>query len=135
MILLIISSISCSNPQSNEVKTLIKEADRVHDVTMDLMDESSAIQNKLTRLIKAAESDSTIGAFPHLDSLKYLKATLVRADDEMMDWMSTYSRPDKEMANDKAVEYLNGKIKHMESIHQDMLDGITRTEGFLKRVE
>ncbi|HBH05127.1 MAG TPA: hypothetical protein DDX92_00810 [Flavobacteriales bacterium] len=133
--ILIISSISCSIQRSDEVQNLIKETDHVHDETMVLMDTSSAIQNKLTRLIQAAESDSTIGAFQHLDSLKYLKSELVSADHEMMDWMATYSRPDGNMSDDKAISYLKGKIKHMESIHKNMSAGMEQAEGFLKRVE
>lgn len=109
-ILILILAISCTNHAEEQwAKTL-----KIHDEIMVKMQKNGEVESKLNELLKLAENDTNSILFSHSDTLKDALEGLIKADEEMMDWMANIKAPQKGMDMDSVVTAL--KLKEQEII-------------------
>ena len=99
----------------------------LHEKTMQDLDSVMALKKELKSVavksgLSKADNDS-IDANLH---------RLQKADDDMMDWMNNYSEPDKMMAEDKALAYMNVQLNKIEGIYAEMQRSMIEGNKFLK---
>jgi|GEM_PF-2310970 len=99
----------------------------LHEKTMQDLDSVMGLKKELKSVaakngLSKADNDS-IDANLH---------RLQKSDDDMMDWMNNYNEPDKMMAEDKAVSYLNIQLNKIEGIYAEMQRSMIEADKFLK---
>ena len=99
----------------------------LHEKTMQYLDSVMALKKELKSVavksgLSKADNDS-IDANLH---------RLQKADDDMMDWMNNYNEPDKMMAEDKALAYMNVQLNKIEGIYAEMQRSMIEANKFLK---
>ncbi len=115
---------SCQGPlQNSEAQKLFEETMFIHDEVMPEMGTMHKLRKKLRKKLDSTELDST-NRKNILNSIQALE----KADDEMMEWMAEFKKPED---TPEAVNYLkNEKIK-ISAVKESMLKSIENAKHIL----
>lgn len=134
ILLLLLNFTSCDNSEQ-QVKDLNAEVLDLHDSSMVKMD---AIYDQMARLRKA---DKVLSA-DSLNSDSLLKneimqalSQLQQADNGMMDWMSEYQPPEKDVAAEENLNYLEDQKKKIIEVDVNIDNSLKNGENVLKKTE
>lgn len=129
--LITVFTIGCTNQAEEQWGKTLK----IHDEIMVKMQENGKIESKLNELLKLAEKDTNSVIYPHSDTLKDALEDLIKADDEMMDWMANIKAPKKGMDMDSVVAALKVKEQEIIAVGKHMDDAASHANAVLNSLK
>ena len=120
----------------SEAEKKWEETMKVHDEVMLKMQETGDMGAKINELVhRAQKADSNSVLFTHLSSLQSAYHQLELADEEMMDWMATIQKPQKNHNQDSIIQYLEDEQEAIVVVGHHMDEAIQNAESVLKSLE
>lgn len=130
-ILISLFTLSCtSKAEEKWAKTL-----KVHDDIMVKMQTNGQLEAKLNDLLIAAQKDTTTVLYAQSDQLKAALEDLIKADEEMMDWMANIKAPKKGMDMDSVVSALQVKEEEIIAVGEHMDRAATNAQAILNSLK
>lgn len=134
--ILVLSVVSCSNPQQEEIKKLKSKTIELHDVVMPRMGEVAELSAQLKSMREELMNDTTDSASSVRTSISKQIEELDMAYEGMMDWMADYE-PGYENENpaDSAIAYFSGQEKEITEVKTNIEESIDEAGKLLEELK
>jgi len=120
---------------TNEVQKSWEETLRVHDEVMLIMQENGEIEKKITELIKRGNASKNSVLYTKIDTLHGALNNLSAADEDMMDWMASLQKPQKDDDPATVLAYHKERQEAIVKIGNDMMLAAKQAEDIIKSLE
>jgi hypothetical protein len=122
MMALATSLVACTDDRKNAADALDKEVMQIHDEVMPKMGKVLTYRKRINNKIDSCRTQAC------KDSLQPISYALSKADEDMMQWMRNFERPE---GLDTAEAYLTVQKQEIEKVRALVEEGLKNAEAVL----